>query len=415
MLESYFKLDHTLRRLRAEPTGRYMDVFAKTLHTKGYGVWAAQAYLRAAAHLGMWIKQQGLSVMKLDDQVIGEFARHLPSCRCLGKNRGIYDDAVIGARHFLDHLRDIGVAPASAPLEKSLLPTIIDGFERWMRQHRGVSESTLTTYQLILTKLLGAVGETPGNYNAHVLRRGAEMQTSRCGRCWAKLVITTIRMFLRYLVVYNLCDPNLVDALPTIAHWKRASCPDYLSEEDVEKLIVACNPVTAEGARDMAVLLLLVRLGLRAGDIVHLRHADIDWEHGALQLTGKGRRQSSLPLPQDVGDAILNYVEHWRPDVRDEHVFLRVNAPFVPLAGSSAVSSLVNRAARRARLSARRVGAHILRHTAASLMLRKGASLQTISHVLRHQSLDTTVLYAKVDVEMLSEIAQPWPEEVVPC
>src|SRR5438046_1186263 len=100
-----------------------------------------------------------------------------------------------------------------------------------MRQHRGVSESTLTTYRLILTKLLGAVGETPCNYNAHVLRRGVEMQTSRCGRSWAKLVITTIRMFLRYLVVYNLCDLNLVDALPTIAHWKRASCPDYLSKE----------------------------------------------------------------------------------------------------------------------------------------------------------------------------------------
>jgi integrase/recombinase XerD len=415
MLESYFKLDHALRRLRVEPTGRYMDNFAETLHTKGYGVWAAQAYLRATAHLGMWMKQQGLSVMKLDDQVIGEFARHLPACRCLGKNRGIYDDAVIGARHFLDHLRDIGVASASAPLEKPPLPTIIDGFERWMRQHRGVCESTLTTYRLILTKLVGAVGETPCNYNAHVLRRGVEMQASRCGRSWAKLVITTIRMFLRYLVVYNLCDPNLVDALPTIAHWKRASCPHYLSKEEVEKLIAVCNPATAEGARDMAVLLLLVRLGLRAGDIVHLRRADIDWEHGALQLTGKGRRQSALPLPQDVGDAILNYVEHWRPDVRDEHVFLRVNAPFVPLADSSAVSSLVRRAARRAGLSARRIGAHILRHTAATLMLREGASLQTISHVLRHQSLDTTVIYAKVDVELLSEIAQPWPEEVVPC
>lgn len=415
MLESYFKVDHTLRRLRAEPTGRYMDDFAKTLHTKGYGVWAAQAYLRAAAHVGIWIKRQGFSVMELDEEVIGEFARHLPSCHCLGKNRGIYDDAVIGARHFLDHLRDTGAAPAGAPLEKPPLPTIIDGFEQWMRKHRGVSESTLTVYRLTLTKLLGAVGETPSNYNAHVLRRGVEIQTSRCGRSWAKLVITTVRMFLRYLVVHNLCDPALVDALPTIAHWKRASCPDYLSKEEVDKLIVVCNPATAEGARDMAVLLLLVRLGLRAGDIVHLRHADIDWEHGALQVTGKGRRQSMLPLPQDVGDAILNYLEHWRPDVGDEHVFLRVNAPFVPLASSSAVSSLVNRAARRAHLSASRIGAHILRHTAASLMLRKGVSLQTISRLLRHQSIDTTVLYAKVDVEMLSEIAQPWPGEVAPC
>jgi site-specific recombinase XerD len=392
-----------------------MDYFATALHTKGYGIWAGQAYLRAAAHLGIWMKQKGFSVMKLDEEVIREFACHLPSCHCLGKNRGIYDDAVIGAGHFLDHLRDTGMAPAGVPLEKPPLPAIIDGFERWMRHHRGVTESTLKAYRSILTKLLGTVGEIPGSYNARVLRRGVELQTSRCGRSWAKLVITTVRMFLRYLVVHNLCDPALVDALSTIAHWKRASCPDYLSKEEVEKLIVVCNPATAEGARDLAVLLLLIRLGLRAGDIVQLRHADIDWEQGALQLTGKGRRQSVLPLPQDVGDAILKYVEHWRPEVRDEHVFLRVNAPFVPLASTSAVSSLVNRAARRARLSASRVGAHVLRHTAVTLMLRQGVSLQAIGRVLRHQSIDTTFLYAKVDVEMLSEIAPPWPGEVTPC
>lgn len=415
MLENYFKLDHTLRRLRAEPTGRYMDDFAKDLHTKGYGVWAGQSYLRAGAHLGTWIKRQGFSIPELDEEVIAEFARHLPSCHCLGPNRGIYDDAVIGARHFLDHLRDNGVALACAPAEKPPVPTILDGFERWMRHHRGVTESTLTAYRLILTKLLGAVGEAPGSYNAHGLRHGVEMQTSLCGRSWAKLVITTVRMFLRYLAVHNLCDPALVDALPTIAHWKRASCPAYLSKEDVEKLIVACDSVTAEGARDRAVILLLVRLGLRAGDIVHLRWGDIDWDHGTLLVTGKGRRQCRLPLPQDAGDAILNYMEHGRPGGRDEHVFLRVNAPFVPLAGSSAVSSLVNRAARRAGLSASRIGAHILRHTAATLMLRQGMSLQTIGGILRHQSCDTTVLYAKVDVEMLSEIAQPWPGEVAPC
>ncbi len=415
MLESYFKLDHTLQRLRAEPTGRYMDDFAKMLHTKGYGVWAGQAYLRAAAHLGIWLTQQRLSVMKLDEEVIAEFAHHRSSCHCVGKNRGIYDDAVIGARHFLAHLRDTGVVRAGAPVEKPPLPTLIDGFERWLRKHRGVCESTLAPYRLILIKLLGAIGETSGNYNAHVFRRGVEMQTSCCGRSWAKLVITTVRMFLRYLAVHNLCDPALVDALPTIAHWKRATCPNYLCQDEVDKLITACNPATAEGARDGAVILLLVRLGLRAGDILHLHYADIDWENGALQVTGKGRRPSLLPLPQDVGDAILNYVERWRPDVGGTHVFLRVNAPFVPLSGSSAVSSLVRRAARRARLSASRVGAHTLRHTAASLMLRKGVSLQTIGGLLRHRSLDTTVLYAKVDVEMLSEIAQPWPGEVAPC
>src|SRR5204863_2726908 len=116
MIESYFKLDRTLQRLHAEPTGQYMDDFAKDLHIKGYGVWAGQAYLRAAAHLGTWIKGRSFFVPKLDEEMIAEFARHLPSCHCLGKNRGIYDDAVIGARHFLDHLRETGAAPAVAPI-----------------------------------------------------------------------------------------------------------------------------------------------------------------------------------------------------------------------------------------------------------------------------------------------------------
>jgi integrase/recombinase XerD len=373
MLESYFKLERTSQRLRAEPTGRYMDDFAKTLYTQGYGIWSGQAYLRAAGHLGIWIKRRSVSVKKLDEEVIGEVVRHLPSCHCLGKNRGIHDDAVIGARHFFGSSTRCRSSTGGCSAGQPPLPTVIVGFERWMRQHLGVCESSVTTCRLILTKLLGAVGETPGNYNAHVLRlrRGVELQTNRCERNWARLVITAVRMLLRYVVVHGLCDPALVDARPTIAHWKRASCPDYLSNDEVERLIAACKPATGEGARDIAVLLLLVRLGLRAGDIVHLRHGDIDWEHGALQVSGKGRRQSLLPLPQNVGDAILNYVEHWRPDVgADQHrpCLFACERPFVALAGSSAVSSLANRAARRAQLSVSRVGAHTLRHTAASLM-----------------------------------------------
>ena len=202
--------------------------------------------------------------------------------------------------------------------------------------------------------------------------------------------------------------------LPLLSGSGRPARPIF-SKQDVEKLLAACDPATDQGLRDLAVILLWVRLGLRAGDVVHLRWGDIDWERGTLAATGKGRRQCLLPLPQDAGDAILKYAERGRPDVRDEHVFLRVNAPFVPLAHSSAVSSLVNRAARRAGLSAKRIGAHILRHTAATLMLRQGASLGTIANVLRHQSPDTTVLYAKVDVDMLSEIAQPWPGEAPTC
>jgi integrase len=181
----------------------------------------------------------------------------------------------------------------------------------------------------------------------------------------------------------------------------------------VERVIDSCSLDTAVGLRDRAILLLLARLGLRGGDVVKMRLDDIDWQRATLKVCGKGRREFRLPLPQDVGDAVLSYLRKARPRVRIERVFLCIPAPFRPLQNSGAVSSVVSAGLRRAGVTKPPTrGANLLRHSAATAMLRAGASLQAVSSMLRHRSVDMTMHYAKVDLAMLAEVVQPWPEGV---
>jgi site-specific recombinase XerD len=188
-----------------------------------------------------------------------------------------------------------------------------------------------------------------------------------------------------------------------------------LPPEDVERLIASCDVSLSVGRRDRAILLLLARLGLRAGDIVQLRLQDIDWKGAWIHVCGKGRQQARLPLSQEVGQAIVAYLQDGRPSARSDAVFLRSRAPFRPFGSHCAVSVLVDRAIRRAGIKRPgRGAAHLLRHSVASSMLRHGASLQDIAALLRHRSVETTQIYAKVDVTALMQITQPWVE-VPPC
>jgi integrase len=178
----------------------------------------------------------------------------------------------------------------------------------------------------------------------------------------------------------------------------------------LDRVIAACDGLTPARLRDRAIVLLLSRLGLRAGDVAQLRFTDIDWNSGCLQVMGKGRYQVRLPLPQDVGDALLRYLER-RPQVEHtDRIFLRGIAPFKPFVSGDGVSGVVKRALQRARVEAPAQGAHLLRHTAATEMLRHGVPLDQIGLVLRHRSIDMTAYYAKVDVALPQQIAQPWPE-----
>ena len=208
------------------------------------------------------------------------------------------------------------------------------------------------------------------------------------------------------------CKPGLNHAVPNIPNWKLSSLPRYLEPEVVERVIAACDIGKPHGVRDQAVLLLLARLGLRAGDIVSMRLDDFDWDAGTLKANGKSHKEIALPLVQDAGDAVLRYLENARPAAATGRVFLCANAPFRPLAGSATVSSIVRLALRRAGVTnPPSSGAPLLRHSAATAMIRSGISYAAIATMLRHQSADMTAYYAKVDVALLLQVAQPWPED----
>jgi site-specific recombinase XerD len=200
-------------------------------------------------------------------------------------------------------------------------------------------------------------------------------------------------------------------AIPVLAHWRLSSLPRYLPADEVERVIASCDLTLAVGKRDRAILLLLARLGLRAGDIVQLRLRDIEWKQAWIHVSGKGRSETRLPLTQKVGDALVTYLTSGRPPTDTDTVFVRSRAPFRAFASHCAVSAIVDRALARAGVTRpSRGAAHLLRHSVATSMLRHGASLQDVAALLRHRSVTTTEIYAKVDVTALRRIAQPWPE-----
>ena len=283
-------------------------------------------------------------------------------------------------------------------------------FRQWLRRHRGAAEPTIKQYCRAAADIMIALGDDPSCWNAKDVRDYILGRASRCGAGSVEKLITSLRIFLRYLSVQGQCQAGLDKAVPGFASWRLAKLPRYLTSEQVDRLIAACHGSSPQRLRDRAILLLLARLGLRVGDVAQLRLADIEWQTGTLRVSGKGRYQVRLPLPQEIGDAIIDYLAR-RPAVRgSDHVFVRNVAPFRPFLRGDGVSNVVRRAMKRAGVTSPAKGGHVLRHTAATEMLRQGVPLDRIALVLRHRGVDTTAYYAKADVNALKQIAQPWPK-----
>jgi len=262
----------------------------------------------------------------------------------------------------------------------------------------------------MLQPFLATLGDDPGQYTVAAIRAYVIERLSDVGRAETRSAVTTIRAFLRFLVAEGRVHSGIQHCVPTVPQWRLSSLPRHLEMPDVERVVSSCDLTTGHGLRDHAILLLLARLGLRAGDIVRMTVTDIDWLDGSLRVHGKGRREVRLPLPQDVGDAVLAYLECGRPRASSDRLFLTVYAPTRAFASSATVSDIVRVALERAGIqNPPSRGAHLLRHSAATAMLRAGNSLETIATVLRHRSTDTTAYYAKVDVAMLQQVTQPWP------
>ena len=410
MLEEFFESPFRIQELRDGPDGRMLEGFAQELCKSGYAEITARRHIRAAEHLIHWTGRKGRTVAALDERMIEEFVQHLNRCRCPRYGRTHRRDLRKGARLFLRYARFTDIATTRVVEEIIVDSVLLVAFCGWMRQQRGTCDATLYNYNLHLRDLLKSVGEDPGTFDAHNLRQFILDTSQRCGWAAAKKCTTAVRMFLRFLIADGKCAAGLEGAVPVLAHWRLSSLPRYLQSEEVELVIASCDPATPVGKRDRAILLLLARLGLRAGDLVQLRLGDIDWKEAGICVSGKGRRQTLMPLTQEIGDAIANYIKDGRPQTDVDALFIRSRAPFRALANHCAISMIAAQAMRRAGVVCpSRGAAHVLRHSIASSMLRQGASLQDIAGVLRHRSTATTEIYAQVDVITLQQIAQPWP------
>jgi integrase/recombinase XerD len=411
MFEQFFNRSTRIQSLRDSPGGPLLEDFAKDLYQEGYAKITSRRIIRASEHLLYWTDREGIPISSLANTSLERFDRHLDQCQCPRFGHRNRMQLLNGARLFLEHLRGAGVITAPDVESTVQDPVLLAAFRQWMQQQRGTSDLTLYNYSLYIRDLLKHLGEDPGRFNARSLRQFVLKKSQQNGWGAAKICTTALRMFLRFLIADGKCAVGLDGAIPSLAHWRLSSLPRYVQPEEVEYIITSCDLNSPIGRRDRAILLLLARMGLRAGDVFKLRLGDIDWEEAWLYVSGKGRRQARFPLTQEVGSAILDYLQDGRPSTETDAVFIRSRAPFRAFTSHCAVSTIVAQAMRRAGVTCRgRGAAHVLRHSAATSMLRQGASLQDIATILRHRSIETTEIYAKVDVTTLRQIAQPWPE-----
>ncbi len=396
-----------LSRIRVTgPLEPYVSGFAAELTERGYTPVSAAHQLRLVAHVSRWLLSEGLGP---DDLSLARVEEFVGVRRAAGYVNYVTPRALAA---LLGYLRELGVVPPAGEPTRSEVDELLGSYRAWLGSERGLAAVTARNYagmvRPFVVSRLDATGElrlralASGDVLAFVL---AECPHRRPGS--AKLLVTALRSLLGYLHVEGVIARPLAPVVPSVAGWRLAGLPQGLGAEQVAALLASCDLETAVGMRDFAILKLLVRLGMRRGEVAVLALDAIDWRAGEVVVCGKGSQRERLPLPADVGDALASYLRRGRPlSAEGRAAFVRVKAPHRALTPAG-VSQVVIAAGDRAGLG--HVNAHRLRHTAATELLRSGAPLVEIGQLLRHRSQQTTAIYAKVDRERLRALARPWP------
>lgn len=398
------------QRLQVGPISPYLNTFAQRLADQGYAPQTARTKLNAVARFSRWLQCHQLGINAVDEPRIVAFFHDRAEHR-QRIHRG--DSATLKA--LLAHLRSTGAIPIPPPvLDTSVLGQLEHDFSHYLTQERGLSTATLANYVPVMRHFISACfGDEPvrlAQLRLHHVTDFVRQQAAAFSPARAQLIVTALRSFLRFLQQRGDIELALAAGVPTVADWRLSKIPKFLEPEHVERLLQCCDQQTMIGQRDYTILLLLARLGLRAGEIVHLCLDDFDWTAGLLSVRGKGGYGTRLPLLVDVGAAVVKYLCDGRPSCATRRVFVRMKAPHIGFASSVAIDSIVRRALNRAGLAPDFKGAHLLRHSFATTLLRNGASMAEIGQLLRHRLPQTTEIYAKVDQNALATLTQPWPE-----
>lgn len=405
-MDQLFDQAVTLRRLKQGPFGPYLTQLNKVILEDielRYSPSTLKTRIWVLAGFGDWLDANAVEVKAIVPDTIREFLRFR-----FGADDKRHNFALALPRLLVR----LGAIVKAAPALRSA-DTILLDYERYLTQERALSESSVRNYgglvRMFLEERFGSGIVTPSliesaDITAFQLRFSRSFSHGR-----VLLLASALRCFFRYLLLRGETTKRLAGAVQKSAEWRLQGLPKALEPEQVKLLLDHCPRKSAVGRRDYAILLLLARLGLRGGEVAGLRLDSVDWENGELILHGKRRRIDRLPLPRDVGKAIVAYLQKDRPTSSSRCLFVRMRAPYEGFKSCGAVADVVRRALRRADLKPPRMGSHLLRHGLAKQMLRRGASLSEIGQILRHQRVDTTAIYAKVDLETLRPLALPWP------
>jgi site-specific recombinase XerD len=391
------------------PLAPYVEGFRGELERLGYTPLTSAGQVRLMAHLSRWMIAEGLAVSALTQAGVDVYFTRR---RAAG-----YVNSVTGRslRPLLEYLRRLGVAPPRTPVAAATpVEVLLARYRDYLDRERGLAATTVELSVRLVRPFLSERAQVRGDGGLDLEELSAGEVTafvvaqSRARPRSVKRMVTALRSLLGFLHVDGVITAPLATAIPLVAARRASGIPAGLGGDQVTALLASCDRGTGTGRRDFAILTLLVRLGLRAGEVAGLGLDDIDWRRGEVSVRGKGNRRDMLPLPADVGAAIVDYLRHRPRQVQGRTVFVRAQAPYQGLTYGG-VSTVVAAAGRRAGLG--RVHAHRLRHTAATAMLAGGGSLQEIGQVLRHQRPLTTAIYAKVDTQVLLRLARPWPGE----
>ena len=389
------------------PLSPYINLYLTEVKEQGFAVGSLYEQVYVLRVFDRWLRRTGRAVGDLDESAVQECLHNVLK-KGYGKNAG-----AATLRRLLTMLRRIGATAPAKAIRRTPAEQLTCDYERFLFDERNLAPASVVQLRrfasMFLSEQCGDRLRRLSKLRAPDVTGFVQRHAHQYGPAEAKHLVASTRSFLRYLHYKGLVDADLSLAVPKVASWSLATLPKHLSASQVRQVLHHCDRSTPRGRRNYAILLLLARLGLRAGEVVGLTLDDIDWENARIKVCGKCGKWAQLPLPADVARAIACYLRRDRPSCACRHVFIRDYAPICGLGRATAISKIVKCALAKAGVVSARKGAHLLRHSLATDMLRKGASLDEIGEVLRHSSPDTTAIYAKVDLNSLRRLALPWP------
>lgn len=388
------------------PLVPFAEGFWRELLAQGHPPGGAKHHLVLMGQLNCWLAAEDLGAGDLTPEVAGRF---LASRRARGQRRV---PTLASLAPLFDYLRNQHVLPPEQPRVPTRQDELLARYRRHLVDDRGLTPGTVLRYERFARRFLagraartsgetGIEGLTSAEVSAWMLQAGSRLSVES-----AKREAADLRALLRFLYLDGILAADLGGAMPPVATWRGSRLPQTMSAAEVEAVLGSCDRSTVSGRRDRAILVLLARLGLRSGEVAALRLGDVDWRAGEITVRGKARRTDRLPLPAEVGEALVAYLTGGRPRSQCPQLILTLYAPPRPIHPSS-ITNVVYRACRRAGLA--RAGGHRLRHALATEMLRRGGNLTEIAQVLRQSDLGTTSGYAKIDRAALRTVSRPWP------